>query len=267
MRSAASYDPRLALARLALIEQEVRLASATRELNEMLKERSALPEPGDSWKAMQRKWERKASDAERLVKELGPLVGDPEAVVDEHGRLPFERRERFLDEFVHKINTEIHDLRERLPALYTELKVTRGRQARAPLREELRKRTARLAYLETLPPFTAPDMCSECQSPMSWHDTGATFCLITGEFLDYQCPAWPTFREQIRIGLERFAEMMRTTPQPANLASVVPQPLTLIPFGTSVEQTIKQLAAIQTDHPGAEVRRGKRNSWEIWPGQ
>ena len=86
-------------------------------------------------------------------------------MLDEHGRLPSERRERFLSEFAAKVSAEVNELHERLPALRAELKVTQGRRERAAIREEIRKKTARLAYLEAVPPWTAPDMCSGYPCP------------------------------------------------------------------------------------------------------
>jgi hypothetical protein len=196
------------------------------------------------------------------VTELIPLVGDPDAVVDEEGWLPPERRERFLREFTAKSSAEASSLRERLPALRAELKMTQGSQERAAIREDIRKGTARLAYLEAVPPFTAPDMCSECPWPMSWHDTGVTFCLTTGAILREPCSSWPVWRAKLAAGLARFVEMQqkktKVTPAPA------PRPLAVIPSGASVGETIARLSAVQADHPGAQVRRGKKSSWEIW---
>lgn len=261
---AACYDPRRAQARLALIEQQVTLARTIREHEDILARQPTQVGRGDPWEAVRISAEQTISDAERWVNELGPHVGDPEAVVDEHGWLPSERRERFLTEFTTKFDTEVRDLRERVPALPAELKLTRGRRERAAIREELNKTTARLAYLETVPSFTAPDMCSECPWPMSWHDVAVTICMVTGATLSEPCPAWPVWRETMRIGFARAIEMMRTKKQLPPPEPVLPQPLGVISSGASVEETIAQLTAIQAEHPGARVRRGKGNCWEIW---
>ena len=188
---ASRYDPRRAQARLALIEQQVRLASAVNEREETLARQQDPIDPADPLEIARIKAEQAISDAERWVNELIPHVGDPEAVVDEEGWLPSERRERFLREFTATSSAKVSDLHERLPALRADLKVTQGRQESAAIREEIRKATARLAYLEAVPPFTAPDMCSECPWPMTWHDTGVTFCLTTEAILHEPCPAWP----------------------------------------------------------------------------
>jgi hypothetical protein len=82
------------------------------------------------------------------------VVGDPETVADEHGRLPRDRREAFRCEFAAKVNAEVSGLNEELPALRASLRATRDRRERAAAREELRRGTARLAYLQALPMFT-----------------------------------------------------------------------------------------------------------------
>lgn len=260
---ASRYDAKRARARLALIEQQVRIAHAVREREDILARSPASIGPRDPLGVARINAERDISDAERWVKELIPRVGDPETVVDEHGWLPSERRERFLSEFAAKISAEVSELHEQLPALRAELKVTQGRRKRATIREKMRERMARLAYLEAVPPFTAPDMCSECPWPMSWHDIGVTFCLTTGAILSEPCPAWPVWREQLATGLVRVMEMMQQRKAPP-APPPTPQPLAVIPSGASVEETIARLTAVQAEHPGAEVRRGKRNGWEIW---
>jgi hypothetical protein len=42
------------------------------------------------------------------------------------------------------------------------------------------------------------------------------------------------------------------------------QLLAVIATGSSVEDVISRLTHIQAEHPGAQVRRGKRNAWGIW---
>lgn len=259
---ASRYDARRARARLALIEQQVGLASAVRDREEILARQPTPISLGDPLEVARISAEKAISDAERWIGQLIPLVGDPETVVDEHGWLPSERRERFLSEFAASFNAELSGLHERLPALRAGLKVTQGRKERAAIREKLRKGTARLAYLQAVPPFTAPDMCSECPWPMNWHDIGVTFCLTSGATLSKPCDAWPVWREQLMAGLIRVAEMMQRKKAPP-APTPVPQPLAVIP-SASVEETIARLTAVQAEHPGAQIRPGKQNCWEIW---
>jgi hypothetical protein len=150
--------------------------------------------------------ERAAADARHWITQLAPLVADPETVADEDGRLRRDRRELSLVEFGAKVNAEVADLNEKLPALRAGLKTTRGKQQRAKVRDELRQCTARLAYLEGFPPFTAADMCAECPWPMAWHSTGVTFCLTTGAILSEPCRSWPVWNAKITAALARLAE-------------------------------------------------------------
>ena len=51
-----------------------------------------------------------------------------------------------------------------------------------------------------------------------------------------------------------------------------PGPIAVIKAGLPIEDVIAKLTAVQADHPGAKLRQGKRNRWEIWqpeqpPGQ
>lgn len=253
------YDPRRARARLALIEQQVTLDAALREL-EQAAPRPALP-PGtpDLWQPSRADAERDAADARHWISALTPVVGDPETVADEHGQLPRDRREAFLGEFAAKVNAEISGLNEKLPGLRASQKATLDRRERAAAREELRQGTARLAYLQALPVFTAADMCSECPWPMAWHSTGATFCLETGAVLSEPCPSWPVWNAKFTTGLARVAEMMRHKHQMPALDSVA-QPLAALAAGFSVQDIITPLTQARASHPEAPGRRGKGDS-------
>ena len=257
------YDPRRSRARLALIEQQVTLAEALATLREAAA-RPAVPSGiPDLWEPARAEAERAAADARRWISELTPVVADPEAVVDEHGRLPRDRREEFLVAFAAKVSNEAATLREKLPALRAALKTTRGRQERAAVRDELRQGTARLAYLEAFPAFTAADMCSECPWPMAWHSTGVTFCLETGAILSEPCRSWPVWSAKIVTGLARVAEMLQQK-QKAPVSRPTRELIAVIAAGSSVEDVIAELTRVQAEHPGAQVQWGKRDSWEIW---
>ena len=85
---APGYDQRRARARLALIEQQVTLAEALGELEEA--DACPAPEPGarDQWEQWRAQAVRAATSARHWISQLAPLVGDPETVADEYGRLP-----------------------------------------------------------------------------------------------------------------------------------------------------------------------------------
>jgi hypothetical protein len=209
---------------------------------------------------------RAADQARHWIGELTPVVGDPETILDEHGELPRDRRERFLAGFTAAITAETGGLAGKLPGLRATLRITQDRQERAAIREEIHRGTARLAYLRSLPAFTAGDMCSECPLPAAWHATGVTFCLNSGAVLREPCPSWPVWNASIETGIRRFAEAVREYYRiPAPHPAPAPQPLAVIAAGTTVEDLLARLTRIQADHPGAQVRRGKKGSWEIWP--
>lgn len=261
--SEPGYDPVRARARLALIEQQVKLARATRVREDYLARPpvpDGIPVP---WARALSEAEADIADASRQVEALAPLAGDPETVTDEHGTLPAQRRERFLGEFAAKVNAEVSGLHQRLLALRAELRAATGRKDQAALQEELSKGSARLAYLQTLPPFTAADMCSECPSPKAWHDTVVTFCLETGAILSEPCPAWPEWNKKLIAGALAVHEMLQGRQAPSR-PRPRPQPLEVIAAGAPVEEVIARLTAVQAAHPGAQVREGK-GGLEIWP--
>ena len=49
------------------------------------------------------------------------------------------------------------------------------------------------------------------------------------------------------------------------IVRAVRRPIAVIDSGLPIEEVIARLNAVQVDHPGAQVRRGTGNSWEIWP--
>jgi hypothetical protein len=40
--------------------------------------------------------------------------------------------------------------------------------------------------------------------------------------------------------------------------------IAFIAAGSSVEDVIAEVTRVQAERPGAQVQRGKRDSWEIW---
>ena len=53
--------------------------------------------------------------------------------------------------------------------------------------------------------------------------------------------------------------------RPAEPPAPKPRPIAVIAGGAPIEDIIAKLTAIQADHPGAQIRQGKRNRLEIWP--
>jgi hypothetical protein len=65
--------------------QEIMLARAVREHQEILARQTDPPEAGDPWEGTRAQAERAIARAEDLIQQLIPLVGDGETVADEHG--------------------------------------------------------------------------------------------------------------------------------------------------------------------------------------
>ena len=84
---------------------------------------------------------------------------DVEVVADKRGWLPSERREYVLQLFEARRVREVRELREQVTAQRAELTAAKDRAERTRMRDDLRKNTQRLEFLEAIPPMTAADMC------------------------------------------------------------------------------------------------------------
>jgi len=217
------------------------------------------------WEPARAEAERAAANARRWISDLDLLVPDPETVADEQGRFPRDRREELLAAFTAKVSAEAEDLREKIPMLRAALRTTKRGEERNAVRDELRQGTARLDYLQAFPAFTAADMCSECPWPMTWHSTSVTFCLETGAILSEPCQSWPVWNAKIATGLARVAEMLQDK-QNAPPSQPARELIAVIPAGSSISDVLAELTRVQAEHPGAQVQRGKRDSWEVWSG-
>jgi outer membrane murein-binding lipoprotein Lpp len=76
---------------------------------------------------------RLRSDIERLA----GIVGDPEDVVDERGWLPRDRREIMLVYYRLDRESEVKELRVKIPALKAALKAATARDERSKVRVEV----------------------------------------------------------------------------------------------------------------------------------
>jgi len=108
-------------------------------------------------------------------------------------------------------------------------------------------------------------MCSECPTPAAWHSLTVTFNLDPSKDVgrvDGPCPAWPWWREWLE---EACRQILALAPHRGEPPVAVRRPIAVIDSGLPIEEVIARLNAVQADHPGARVRRGTGNSWEIWP--
>lgn len=197
-----------------------------------------------------------------MIRENIDLVGDPETVVAIDGSLPSEHREHNLFRFAFRRRQHVERLRESVAALPEKLKETKGREPRGAIRDELRKAERDLAFWLSIPRLEADDMCTECHSPLAWH-------LRRGHILGEHsspCPAWPTWAARVQKAREMLLSFAAAKDkQTATTQPPKPQPIAVLKSRTPIEEVITELTRISAEHPGAEVRRGNANRWEIWP--
>lgn len=101
--------------------------------------------------------------------------------------------------------------------------------------------------------------------PVTWHSLTVTFNLDPAKdvgAVDGPCPAWPWWRERV----EKARRQLLAPPSPKEEPPVaVRMPIAVIDSGLPIEEVVARLNAAQTEHPGAQVRRGSGDRWEIWP--
>jgi hypothetical protein len=251
------YDDRSANARLRLLECQSIL---DRQIEEVAQFRDSTCFPRMDPARRDEEISKLDQNVTRVRAELGQLtavVGDPEEVVDEHGRLPYERREIALLHFRLDRERRVRALREKIPLLQADLKASPDKKTSGDLGAQLTRATTDMEKLLAIAPLTAEQMCSECATPMASHGW------VTPPF-DGPCPAWPGWAARIRKAremLEAAAERMKaSTPAPPP-----PQPLAVISSKLPIAGVIERLTEIHRTYPDAEVRRGRANRWEIWP--
>ena len=153
---------------------------------------------------------------------------------------------------------KVRDLKQQLPELEAALKATTDRAERRDHRAKLAEATRDLDRLIAEGPFTAAEMCSECATPMAHHG----WVWPPGR----PCPAWPGWAARMREArqmLETFTKNRDTGELPP-AAQPKPQPLAIVPSGLPIADVVAKLTELQQQFPGAEVRRGRANRWELW---
>jgi hypothetical protein len=259
----AQFDPDRSEARLALLERQAELNIATRRHGRLVS--------GELYPAMSEERRRAAIAEEReciaratdAVARLSSQVGDPEQVVDAQGWLPSERRDIALTGFSLRRQREVERLRATVAELPATLKATTGREPRTEVRSRLRSAESELAFWLAIPPLPAEEMCSECEDPLDWHERdGHVVSQPTGP-----CPWWPGWRARVQKAREMILSFAAARQAPPEPPACKPQPIATLKSGTPIEQVIAELTRISVEHPGAEVRRGNANRWEIWPAK
>jgi len=252
---AAHYSQERADARLALIEHQSRLEHELAEASGFGDgSRFPLMDPKRRQEEIT-KLDESIEQRRREIERLAAVVGDPEAVVNERGLLPRERRELTLMHYRYEREAGIRRLRKDLPELEAGLKAATDRKE---LRDKTTTTRRQLDELLAIPPLVADDMCSECPTPMAKHGW------VTPPF-DGPCPAWPGWAARLRRAREILASAARDAPKPTKPPVPKPEPLAIIPSGLPNAEVTQRLMELQKKYPDAEVRRGRANRWEIWP--
>lgn len=256
-RDRERYDPAREHARVSLLEHQSRLEYELREISG-LHDGTSFPAMDPRRRAEQviefdESTARLRSDIERLT----GIVGDPEDVVDECGRLPRDRREITLVYYKLRRESEIKHLRARIPELEAAAKVATDRGERSELRAKLRTASRNLEELLAVPPLTAENMCADCVNPFAGHG----WCIPPW---DGPCPAWPSWAARLKKA-RAILETAARSKQPAEPPKARAEPLAFIPSGLPIPHVIERLKELQTQYPDAEVRRGRANRWELWP--
>lgn len=255
---APGYDERRHHARLALLEQQSILTG-------LVADRTGLQD-GARFPAMEER--RRTAEIARLDAEVAETeanivalqgeVGDLETVMDVNGWLPSQRRELALTNFISWRCDEVQRLSTEVDRLAAEAE-SADRTQRRERRAEADRVRRKLEALRAMAPLEAKDMCPDCFSPATGH--GWSF----GE-MDFPgsgpCPAWPRWAARLRHAREI---LMSHQKRPEPVAAPKPQPVAVIASGKSIDEVIEELGRIRAEYPGAEVRRGNRNRWEIWP--
>jgi hypothetical protein len=265
-KAAKRYDQERHEARLALLEDQMSLRRLEEELSGF--------RGGNRFPRHPRRDEEIAKlDQERArwqssVAELSAKVGDPEAVLDEGGRLPAERRAMNLLTFRFDREREVKQLRAEIDQVDVQLKAA-GKPRDSKLTATRSVLQMRMDVLLRIPPLEGDDMCADCSRPLMLHGWR-----LSPDGQDY-CIAWPRNRAHRKQAYEMFQQMVRQHEQREKrekeraveaAKAMVPAPQPLATFGANVAAStvMKRLAAIQENHPGAKLK-SHSDGFEVWP--
>ena len=254
----AQHVPERSEARLALIEQQSRLDY---EIEVLAGFRDGTRFPAMDSTRREREideLEQSVDERRQEIERLITVVGDAEQVVDKHGWLPIDRRERMLLHYKYDRQGKVQQLRQEISQLEVRLTAPIDRKERANIRTEIATLRHRLDELLAVPPLNAEDMCSECPTPLSKHGW------VTPPY-EGPCPAWPRWAARLQRARGILMSASRSEPAAVGPVAPKPQPLAVIPSGLPIAEVTKRLQDLAKQHPNAEVRRGRANRWELWP--
>lgn len=245
---AERYDESLCGARLVWLEKQANLVRMRVLLAAGMANRR-LPDLEESIARLEQ------SVAQRLEE-----IGDPELVVDAEGWLPQERRERMYGEFRSWRLGLVDELVEQIPRLVAARARAGDQEDKATIGRKIADLTSSRDALMAIPRPRVAEMCTECPRPFDWHTTLSCGVLVLHGA--GPCPAWPAWSARIRRARRVLVNSALDRNRPAISA---PQPIAIIPSGLPLDEVVTRLEQIRRTHPDAQVKRGNRNRWEIWP--
>lgn len=151
-RDKAHYDPNREKARFALLERQPIQSSLERELAQY-RARTIYPSMPEDRRAveiaeLEGKLTRNAAELERLAL----IVGDPEDVVDENGKLPSDRRDWNVSWYQYLRTKWVEELQDDVAAQKAKIAAMKDRREKSTLGIRLHSSERRLAVLLAIPP-------------------------------------------------------------------------------------------------------------------
>lgn len=257
-RDKERYSPEREHARYALLERE---AARARLESEIEGHRSGEVFPGMQPDVRAKRVTELEDDLghnETEILRLADAIGDAETVVDEHGRLPRDRRPLKLVGYDCHRRFRVEELQTSIAAQQESLSTEKDRTKKSSLRGRVAGMEHELTVLLAVPRLTPEDMCADCDTPMAQH-------LASGN--DARgCPHWPLRAARMQEAWERVRRILEQT-RPAEPVPLKPEPLATLPGNLGIGEVIERLKQLQAKHPDAVVKRGRANRWELWPAE
>lgn len=252
------YDDAREKARYALLERLAINGRLERDLGGYRDGSRSPGMTGDRRMAEISDLERQQAKGAEEIARLSGIVGDPETVVDQDGKLPADRRKWNVIWYGIERRRRVEELRESTDALRGQIADTKDRQGKSTLSTRLWSDERALKALLAVPILEAEDMCADCATPQYQHFSGGDI------YESHPCPRWPLFAAR----MERVWAILRAHAEHPTLVEPVPakpQPLATLAGNLPIGKVIERLSALQAEHPDAVIRRGRANRWELWP--
>ncbi len=168
-RDKAHYSPKREHARYALLEREATRAHLEGEIEGLRSDEVFPGMPPDARAKRIAGLEADRDHNEAEISKLAETVGDPETVVDVHGRLPRDRRPLTLVGYDCHRRFRVDELQTSIAAQQESLSTEKDRAKKSSLRASVAGMERELTALLAVPRLTPDDMCADCDAPMAQH--------------------------------------------------------------------------------------------------